>query len=86
MTRTTTQPSWKPIYICYRLETKSKEPHARCRQYVHETTESLQKWLRARKNSEELIKVLFLPTRSMLDQQVIIGSRKDLSARKEWPL
>jgi len=88
MTRTTTQPSWKPIYICYRLETKSKELHAHCRQYIHETTESLQKWLRARKNSLELIRVEYCPTAAVADTVTVEGTRKELAAIKseEWPL
>jgi len=88
MTGTTTQPRWKPIYICYRPDTKSKGSHARCRQYIHETTEALQKWLRTRKNSEEWIRVEYCPTATIADTVTVEGTRKELAAIKseEWPL
>jgi hypothetical protein len=86
MNRTTTNPSWQPVYICYRPDTKSKEPHARCRQYVFHTTPDLRKWLSARKNSDERIKIEYCPTAVIADTTTIEGARKDLALREEWPL
>jgi hypothetical protein len=84
MSRTMTD--WKPIYICYRPGTKSKASHARCRQYIHETGESLRKWLNARKNSLEWVRVEYCPTAAVCDTATFEGTRKELAAREEWPL
>jgi hypothetical protein len=77
---------WTPIYICYRLDTKSKDPHARCRQYIFETTADLRKWLNARKNSDERVRVEWCPTCAVDSTKRIEGTRKELAARETWPL
>ncbi len=77
---------WKPIYACWRPETKSKASHAKCRQYIFETTAELQKWLRARRNSEEWIRVTWCPTAALKDEHTTTGTRSALSKLEGWPI
>lgn len=77
---------WEPIYLCFRTDTKSKASHASCRQYIFKSIADLRKWLNARKNSAEQIKILYCPTRSIDRETTITGTRKDLAARIEWPM
>ena len=76
---------WTPIYMCFRPDTKSKQLHAACRQYIFESEEKLRRWLNARRNSHERIIVEVLPTGTASDQTRICGERCELAARESWP-